>query len=54
MSDWVFSMQYGTISDGKMADHSAGHISTEEGGKLIADVGSSSATKASIFTRRKL
>ncbi len=35
MDDWVFRCNLITIADGKMADHSAGHISTEEAGKLI-------------------
>jgi 2,3-bisphosphoglycerate-independent phosphoglycerate mutase len=33
--DWVFRCNLVTIADGKMADHSAGHISTEEGAQLI-------------------
>ncbi len=37
-SDWVFRCNLVTISDGKMADHSAGHISTEEGTKLIKEL----------------
>ncbi len=37
-SDWVFRCNLITIADGKMADHSAGHISTEEGTKLINDL----------------
>ena len=37
-SDWIFRCNLVTISDGKMADHSAGHISTEEGGKLIKEL----------------
>ncbi len=36
--DWVFRCNLVTIADGKMADHSAGHISTEEGGKLIKEL----------------
>jgi len=36
--DWVFRCNLVTISDGKMADHSAGHISTEEAGKLINEL----------------
>ena len=35
LDDWVFRCNLVTIADGKMADHSAGHISTEEGGNLI-------------------
>ena len=37
-SDWVFRCNLVTIADGKMADHSAGHISSEEAGKLISDL----------------
>ncbi len=36
--DWVFRCNLVTISDGQMADHSAGHISTEESGKLIKEL----------------
>ena len=36
--DWVFRCNLVTIADGKMADHSAGHISTEEAGKLIREL----------------
>jgi 2,3-bisphosphoglycerate-independent phosphoglycerate mutase len=36
--DWVFRCNLVTIADGKMADHSAGHISTEEGAKLIEEL----------------
>jgi 2,3-bisphosphoglycerate-independent phosphoglycerate mutase len=38
MEDWVFRCNLVTIADGKMADHSAGHISTEEAGKLIKEL----------------
>lgn len=34
-SDWVFRCNLVTVADGKMADHSAGHISTGEGASLI-------------------
>lgn len=37
-SDWVFRCNFVTIADDKMADHSAGHISTKEGTKLIEDL----------------
>jgi 2,3-bisphosphoglycerate-independent phosphoglycerate mutase len=37
-SDWVFRCNLVTIADGKMADHSAGHISTEEATKLIKEM----------------
>ncbi len=36
--DWVFRCNLVTIADGKMADHSGGHISTEEAGKLIDEL----------------
>ena len=38
VSDWVFRCNLVTIADGKMADHSAGNISTEEAGKLINEL----------------
>ncbi len=37
-SDWIFRCNLVTIVDGKMEDHSAGHISTEEADKLIKDL----------------
>jgi len=37
-SDWVFRCNLVTIADGKMADHSARHISSEEAGKLIKEL----------------
>jgi 2,3-bisphosphoglycerate-independent phosphoglycerate mutase len=37
-NDWVFRCNLVTICDGKMEDYSAGHISTEEGSKLIKDL----------------
>ena len=37
-SDWVFRCNLVTICDEKMADHSAGHISTEEGARLIKEL----------------
>jgi 2,3-bisphosphoglycerate-independent phosphoglycerate mutase len=36
--DWVFRCNLVTVADDKMADHSAGHISTEEANKLIKDL----------------
>jgi 2,3-bisphosphoglycerate-independent phosphoglycerate mutase len=36
--DWVFRCNLITIADGKIADHSAGHISTEEANKLIKEL----------------
>ena len=38
LEDWVFRCNLVTIADGKMADHSAGHISTAEGGNLIGEL----------------
>ncbi len=38
LEDWVFRCNLVTIADGIMADHSAGHISTEEAGGLIAEL----------------
>jgi 2,3-bisphosphoglycerate-independent phosphoglycerate mutase len=35
---WVFRCNLVTIADGKIVDHSAGHISTEEAGKLINEL----------------
>ena len=36
--DWVFRCNLVTIADNKMADHSAGHISTEEARSLVEDL----------------
>jgi len=36
--DWVFRCNFVTIIEGLMEDHSAGHISTEEGRALISEV----------------
>ncbi|MFZ2145898.1 MAG: cofactor-independent phosphoglycerate mutase [Sedimentisphaerales bacterium] len=38
LEDWVFRCNLITIADGKMADHSAGHISTVEAGKLVKEL----------------
>ncbi|GAI23250.1 unnamed protein product, partial [marine sediment metagenome] len=37
-NDWVFRCNLVTIADGKMEDHSAGHISTEEASQLIEEL----------------
>ena len=37
-NNWVFRCNLVTIADNKMADHSAGHISTEEANTLIKDL----------------
>ena len=38
LEDWVFRCNLITIADGEMADHSAGHISSAEAGKLIKEL----------------
>jgi 2,3-bisphosphoglycerate-independent phosphoglycerate mutase len=38
IEDWVFRCNLVTIVDGKMVDHSAGHISTEEASTLIKEL----------------
>ncbi|MBC8218485.1 MAG: cofactor-independent phosphoglycerate mutase [Planctomycetes bacterium] len=38
LDDWVFRCNLVTIADGRMEDHSAGHISTEEAGKLVKEL----------------
>jgi len=38
LEDWVFRCNLVTFADGKMVDHSAGHISTEEAGSLIDEL----------------
>ena len=38
LEDWVFRCNLITIADGKMADHSAGHISTAEAANLIEEL----------------
>ncbi len=38
IDDWVFRCNLVTIADGKMIDHSAGHISTAEAGNLIEEL----------------
>ncbi len=47
--DWVFRCNLVTISDNKMADHSAGHISTEEGRELIKELNDAFGTKQIAF-----
>jgi len=38
--DWIFRVNFVTVIDGLMQDHSAGHISSEEGRKLLMDFAS--------------
>ena len=47
--DWVFRCNLVTISDGKMADHSAGHISTEEADNLIKELNDQLSSEKSSF-----
>lgn len=37
-NDWIFRCNLVTIADGKMADHSAGHISSKEGKTLVDEL----------------
>lgn len=37
-SDWIFRINLVTVIDGKMVDHSAGHISSDEGQQLLVDL----------------
>ena len=37
-TDWIFRVNLVTIIDGKMQDHSAGHITSEEGRQLLTDL----------------
>ncbi len=39
-TDWIFRVNFVTVIDGKMQDHSAGHISDEEGRRLLTDFAS--------------
>jgi len=43
--DWVFRCNLVTIADGKMMDHSAGHISTDEATELIRSLDESLSDK---------
>jgi 2,3-bisphosphoglycerate-independent phosphoglycerate mutase len=36
-ADWIFRVNLVTVIDGQMQDHSAGHISTQEGSSLLGD-----------------
>lgn len=37
-TDWVFRVNLVTVIDGKMQDHSAGHITSDEGRQLLEDL----------------
>lgn len=47
--DWVFRCNLVTFSDGNMADHSAGHISTEEGTSLLKQIDKALGAKNTKF-----
>ncbi len=49
LEDWVFRCNLVTIADGKMADHSAGHISTVEAGNLIKELAEQFGNEQIIF-----
>ena len=49
LDDWVFRCNLVTIADGKMADHSAGHISTPEAANLIKELGDRLGNEQIIF-----
>jgi 2,3-bisphosphoglycerate-independent phosphoglycerate mutase len=49
LDDWVFRCNLVTIADGKMVDHSAGHISTVEAGNLIKELNDRIGTKQICF-----
>jgi 2,3-bisphosphoglycerate-independent phosphoglycerate mutase len=49
LEDWVFRCNLITIADGKMADHSAGHISTAEAGNLIRELAERLGNEQMIF-----
>ena len=37
-TDWIFRVNLVTVIDGKMQDHSAGHITSDEGRRLLEDL----------------
>lgn len=49
LDDWVFRCNLVTIADGKMVDHSAGHISTAEAGTLIKELNEQLGTNQICF-----
>ena len=49
LKDWIFRCNLVTIADGKMADHSAGHISTVEAGNLIKELAEKLGTEQITF-----
>jgi len=49
LDDWVFRCNLVTIADGKMVDHSAGHISSAEASNLINELNDQVGTKQICF-----
>ncbi|MHC4455877.1 MAG: cofactor-independent phosphoglycerate mutase [Planctomycetota bacterium] len=49
IEDWVFRCNLVTIVDGKMVDHSAGHISTEEASTLIKELDEQIGNKSTLI-----
>jgi len=49
LDDWVFRCNLVTIADGKMVDHSAGHISSAEASNLINELNDQVGTKHICF-----
>jgi 2,3-bisphosphoglycerate-independent phosphoglycerate mutase len=49
LEDWIFRCNLVTIADGKMADHSAGHIATVEAGNLIKELAEKLGTEQITF-----
>src|SRR5690606_37072858 len=37
-SDWIFRVNLVTVIDGRMQDHSAGHITSDEGRQVLEDL----------------
>jgi len=48
-SDWIFRCNLVTVADGKMADHSAGHISTKEATQMIEELNKQFGSKNLCF-----
>lgn len=52
-TDWVFRCNLVTVADGKMADHSAGHISNKEGHSLVETLNQQLGTEKNPFLSRR-
>ena len=44
--DWIFRVNFVKVIDGLMQDHSAGHITSEEGKLLLSDFANASTSPA--------